>query len=137
MKKQYVSHSHNKHLLQYHIVWSPKFRFHVLKGKIEQECKNILLKICKQYGYQCIEIEVMPDHIHLFLSLKPTVAPSDAVRTLKSITAVQLFKTFPHLKKFYARCGSLWGEGYFITTVGHTNAETVQKYIQEQKTKAR
>jgi putative transposase len=106
-----------------------------LQGNVEIELKRIIDEICMKYGYQCIEKEVMPDHIHLFLSLKPTVAPSDVVRTLKSISAIELFKSFPALKKFYGRCGSLWGSGYFVTTVGNATAETIKKYIQEQKTK--
>jgi len=77
----------------------------------------------------------MAGHIHFFVSAKPTVAPTDIVRTLKSITAIQLFKEFPALKKFYSRCGSLWSKGYFVSTIGKVSAETVQKYIQEQKTK--
>jgi putative transposase len=106
-----------------------------LQGNVEIELKRIIDEICMKYGYQCIEKEVMPDHIHLFLSLKPTVAPSDVVRTLKSISAIELFKSFPALKKFYGRCGSLWGSSYFVTTVGNATAETIKKYIQEQKTK--
>jgi putative transposase len=53
----------------------------------------------------------MPDHIHIFLSVKPTVAPTDVVRTLKSISAIMIFK------KFYTRCGSLWSKGYFVCTM--------------------
>jgi putative transposase len=77
----------------------------------------------------------MADYIHIFVSAKPSVAPTDIVRTLKSITAIQLFKEFPALKKFYSRCGSLWIKGYFFSTIGKVSAETIQKYIQEQKTK--
>ena len=73
----------------------------------------------------------MPDHIHVFISVKPTISPTDIVRTLKSITAVQLFKEFPVLKKFYSRCGSLWSKGYFVSTIGKVSAETIQKHIQE------
>ncbi|MDF2854721.1 MAG: transposase IS200-family protein [Neobacillus sp.] len=77
----------------------------------------------------------MPDHIHLFLSTKPTVSPTDVVRTLKSISAILLFKRFPGLKKLYSRCGSLWSKGYFVSTVGKVSEETVKRYIQEQKSK--
>lgn len=71
----------------------------------------------------------------MFVSTKPTVAPTDMVRTFKSISAIELFKKFPNLKKFYARCGSLWSKGYFASTVGKVIEETVKRYIQEQKTK--
>ncbi|MBU2503871.1 MAG: IS200/IS605 family transposase [Nanoarchaeota archaeon] len=100
------------------------------------DCMTLILaEICKKYGYEIIEIEVMQDHIHLFVSAKPTVAPTDIVRTLKSITAIQLFKEFLSLNKFYSRYVSLWSKGYFVSTIGKVSAETIQRYIQEQKTK--
>jgi len=132
---EYKSLNHCKYLIQYHLIWCPKFRYNVLKGNMEETLKRILAEICKKYGYEIIEIEVMQDHIHLFVSAKPTVAPTDIVRTLKSITAIQLFKEFPSFKKFYSRCGSLWSKGYFVSTIGKVSTETIQKYIQEQKTK--
>lgn len=60
----------------------------------------------------------MPDHIHIFIDVPQTVAPCYVVRTLKSISAIELFKVFPLLKWFYARCGALWSRGYFISTAG-------------------
>jgi putative transposase len=80
-------------------------------------------------------MEVMADHIHLFLSVKPTIAPADIVRILKSISAIEVFRRYPRLKCFYNRCGSLWSKGYFVSTVGKISAETVKKYIEEQKTR--
>ena len=75
----------------------------------------------------------MPDHIHIFVDCPQTVAPCDIVRTLKSISAVEMFKKYPKLKEFYARCGVLWSRGYFISTAGHISESTVIKYIKEQK----
>lgn len=132
---EYKSLSHCKYLVQYHLVWCPKFRFNVLKGNVEKALKRILAEICTKYEYEILELEVMPDHVHVFMSAKPTIAPTDIVRTLKSITAIQLFKEFPALKKFYSRCGSLWSKGYFVSTIGKVSAETIQRYIQEQKSK--
>ena len=132
---EYKSLSHCKYLVQYHLVWCPKFRFNVLKGNVEEALKRILAEICTKYEYEIFELEVMPDHVHVFVSAKPTIAPTDIVRTLKSITAIQLFKEFPALKKFYSRCGSLWSKGYFVSTIGKVSAETIQRYIQEQKYK--
>lgn len=80
-------------------------------------------------------MEVMPDHIHIFVGAKPTVAPIDIVRVFKSITAIGLFKKYPELKSFYGRCGSLWSVGKFISTSGNVSAETIKKYITEQKGK--
>lgn len=135
MSDKYNTLNHCKFLLQYHIIWCPKFRFNVLKNGIDESLKSILFKISDRYGYEIKEIEVMPDHIHIFISTKPTVAPSDVVRTLKSISAIELFKQYPELKKFYSRCGSLWSKGYFASSVGNVSEEAVRRYIQEQKSK--
>jgi putative transposase len=132
---EYKSLNHCKYLVQYHLIWYPKFRYNVLKGNVEETLKRILAEICNKYEYKILKLEVMADYIHIFVSAKPTVAQTDIVRTLKSITAIQLFKEFPALKKFYSRCGSLWIKGYFVSTIGKVSAETIQKYIQEQKTK--
>ena len=88
-EEQYHSASHCKYLIQYHIIWCPKFRFSVLKGNVED--------------------------------------------TLKSISAIELFKVYPQLKQFYSRCGVLWSRGYFVSTVRHRSEATVIKYIEEQK----
>ena len=132
-EEQYPSTSHCKYLIQYHIIWCPKFRFSILKGNAEDTFKQILKKICDDYNYRIKSLEVMPDHIHIFVDVPQTVAPCDVVRTLKSISAIELFKVFPQLKKFYARSGALWTRGYFISTVGHISKATVIRYIEEQK----
>ena len=65
-RKPYHSASHCKYLIQYHIIWCPKFRFSVLHGKADMTLKQILQKICEDYGYRIKALEVMPDHIHIF-----------------------------------------------------------------------
>ena len=131
---QYHSASHCKYLIQYHIIWCPKFRFSVLHDNVDVTLKKILQEICDKYKYHIKALEVMPDHIHIFVDVPQTVAPCDVARTLKSISAIELFKAYPQLKRFYAKCGVLWSRGYFISTVGHISEATVIKYIEEQKT---
>ena len=129
----YHSAFHCKYLVQYHIIWCPKFRFDVLEGDVGAELKSILESICMKYGYDIKALEVMSDHIHIFVDCPQTVAPCDVVRTLKSISAVEMFRAFPKLKRFYSRCGVLWSRGYFISSVGHVSEATVKRYIEEQK----
>ena len=124
--------SHCKYLCQYHLIWCPKFRFNVLEN-VEDDLRQIFLDIAEKYYYEIIEMEIMSDHVHLFVGAKPTVAPSDVVRTLKSISAIELFKQHPFLKQFYSRCGSLWSTGKFISTIGKVSEATIKKYIKEQK----
>ena len=132
-KEQYHSASHCKYLVQYYIIWCPKFRFHVLGNGVDITLKKILNSICDRYNYHIKALEVMPDHIHIFVDCPQTVAPCDVVRTLKSISAIELFKAYPQLKQFYSRCGVLWSRGYFLSTIGTISAATVTKYIEEQK----
>lgn len=129
----YHSASHCKYLIQYHIIWCPKIRFSVLEGNVELVLKQILQNICDEYHYRIKALEVMPDHIHIFVDVPQTVAPCDVVRTLKSRSAIALFQAFPKLKQFYAKCGVLWSRGYFMSTAGHISEETVIRYIEEQK----
>ncbi|HCE78093.1 MAG TPA: IS200/IS605 family transposase [Lachnospiraceae bacterium] len=130
---EYHSASHCRYLTQYHIIWCPKFRFAVLQNGIDDTLKKILQDICDRYHYTVKALEVMPDHIHLFVDCPQTAAPCDIARTLKSISAIELFRIYPKLKQFYARCGALWSGGYFISTVGHISETTVKQYIEEQK----
>jgi len=132
-KEIYHSSSHCKYLTQYHIIWCPKFRFHVLKDGIDASLKSILADICDRYGYTIKALEVMSDHIHIFVDCPQTTAPCDIVRTLKSRSAIELFRRYPALKQFYAKCGRLWSDGYFISTVGHISDTTVRAYIEEQR----
>ena len=106
-----------------------------MKDSVVEVLKGILREICQRYGYEIKALEVMPDHIHIFVDCPQTVAPCDVARTLKSISAIELFRAYPSLKQFYARCGALWSSGYFISTVGRISESTVKKYIEDQKTK--
>ena len=93
----------------------------------------MLQKICKDYNYHIKALEVMPDHIHIFIDVPQTVASCDVARTHKSISTIELFKAYPQLKKFYAGCGVLWARGYFVSTVERISEAAVAKYIEEQK----
>lgn len=130
---QYHSASHCKYLVQYHIVWCPKFRYSGLGNGVDVTLKRILQDICDKYNYVVKALEVMPDHIHIFVDCPQTVAPCDIVRTLKSISAIELFKAYPRLKQFYARCGVVWSRGYFVSSMGTVSESTVRTYIEEQK----
>lgn len=132
-KNVYKSSTHAKYLCQYHLVWTPKFRFSVLVNGIDEELKIIFKQIAQDYNFDIIAMEVMPDHVHLFIGAKPDIAPSDIVRIFKSISAIEMFKKFPSLRDFYAKIKVLWSRGKFISTIGIVSAETIKKYIADQK----
>ena len=105
----------------------------MLEEDISNDLKEILWKTSKNFNYDIKALEVMPDHVDLFISTKPTVSPMDIVRTLKSISAIELFKLHPRLNSFYSRADSLWSKGYFASTVGNVSEDMVKKYIENQK----
>jgi REP element-mobilizing transposase RayT len=100
---------------------------------VEDVVKQVIQEICNTYGYTLIQMEVMPDHLHIFLSVPPTIAPTEAVTKLKSITANKVFAAFPNLKKSYFWGSGLWSRGYYIGTAGNVSAATIRKYIEAQK----
>ena len=100
--------------LQYHIVWCTKYRHPVLTGAVEVETKTILAQTCAEYGWTLKAIEVMPEHVHLFLEASPDDAPSSIARTLKSISAVHIFTAFPKLKE-----RKFWGSGLWSSLYSH------------------
>lgn len=120
--------------LQYHIVWTTKYRKHIFVGNIEKEIKNYLLNILKSLDMIPIAMEIMPDHIHLLVDCKPQLRLSDAIKILKGNTARWLFLSHPELKK-QLWGGHLWNPSYFVATVSDRSLEQVKKYINEQKIK--
>ena len=129
IQEKYHSPSHCKYPTQYHIIRCPKFGFSVLKGNVEDALKQILQKNCNDYNYHIETLEVMPDHIHIFVDVPQTAVPYDVARTLKSISAIELFKAYPQLKKFYAGYGTLWSGEYFVSTAERLSEAAVIKYI--------
>ena len=116
--------------LKYHIVWCPKYRLKVLVGAVETRLKNILYATAAQYGVLIEAMEVMPDHVHLFVSGDPTRCVAEIVNRLKGASSHLLREEFPHLK---SRMPTLWSRSYYAGTVGHVSEETVKKYIENQK----
>jgi len=111
----------------------PKYRRKVIRGKVEETIRRTIAEICDRYGYKLIQMETMPDHLHIFLSALPTVAPVEIVKILKSITANTVFKTIPGIKKKYFWGSGLWSRGYYIGTAGNVSADTIKRNIQSQK----
>lgn len=125
--------SHSKYALEYHLVFVTKYRNEVLEGPVEVALKKIVSESCGVYGWDLIEIGIMPDHVHLVLSVPPTTALVEVARTLKSLSAVQLFASFPTLKsrKFWG--SGLWSPSTFYGSVGTVTEDTVKDYVATQK----
>ena len=115
---------------KYHIVFCPKYRRKVLHEPIAERFKELVLSLQEQYNFIVIEMEVMPDHVHLLLDIDPTVGVNKIVSKIKGFTAHYLTREFPELKR---KLPTLWTRSKFIATVGSVSLEVVKQYIEEQK----
>lgn len=127
---------HQVYELGYHIIFCTKYRHKVLTGETEVACRNVISETCANYGWMLEEIEVMPDHVRMFVKASPQTAPAEIARTVKSISAVRIFTQFPKLKgrKFWGN--GLWSPSTYFGSVGHISEDIVRKYIQTQKERA-
>jgi putative transposase len=116
--------------LGYHIIWCPKYRRQVLVGQVEHRLKELLREKAEQIGVVIETLEVMPDHVHLFVKSSPTNAPHHIVQQLKGYTSRILRKEFPSLK---SRLPTLWTRSYYVESVGHISETTIKQYIEDQK----
>jgi putative transposase len=118
----------------YHFVWSTKYRRNVLVDKIADDLKLLHEKIAKEKGVILVTQEVMPDHVHLFITMHPKFSPANIVKIFKGITAKKLFELHPELKNLLWN-GHLWNPSYYVGTCGDTTKDVIQMYIETQKVK--
>lgn len=115
---------------KYHVVWCPKYRRKVLVDGVDSRFKFLVQEICAERNFNLIEMEVMPDHVHLLIEVDPQFGIHKAVKLIKGTTSRVLRQEFPWLK---SRIPSLWTNSYFVSTVGRASLSTIKKYIEEQK----
>jgi putative transposase len=115
---------------KYHVVWCPKYRRKVLVGDIDTRLKDIVRAVCAEHQADVLELEVMPDHVHLLVECDPQFGIHRLVKAIKGRTSFLLRSEFPHLKQ---RLPSLWTNSYFVSTVGGTPLAIIKKYIEQQK----
>ena len=124
--------SHTRWKCQYHIVLVPKYRRKVVYGKLRKDIGAILRRLCEYKHVEIIEGHAMPDHIHMLLSIPPSISVSDFMGYLKGKSTLMIFERHAHLKYKYGR-RVFWAKGYYVSTVGGNKA-AIQKYIREQET---
>jgi len=117
---------------KYHLVWIPKYRKRIFNKEIAEYIKEIFQQIAEEFEFEIDTMEVMGDHVHVFLSAPPRYSPARIVQIMKSISAKQVFRRFPHLQDVLWK-RELWSDGYFVRTVGDkVTAEVIQRYIRYQ-----
>ena len=129
---EYVHKQRNVSVLLYHLVCPAKYRRIVFTEEVDSVLKDVCLEIGKRYEIVFIEIGVEKDHVHFLLQSVPRYSPTRIVRVVKSITAREIFKRVPSVKK-QLWGGELWTKGYYISTVSrHGNEDTIKQYVKNQ-----
>lgn len=131
-KDRWVNSKTSVYSLAYHIIWCPKYRRKVLTDEVEIELKRLLFLKAEELGCQIKTLEVMPDHVHIFIKTPPTIGVHFLIQQLKGMTARELRKQFPFLK---SKLPNMWTRSYYVESVGHISEETIKRYIEEQKNK--
>ncbi len=116
--------------LKYHLVWCPKYRRKVLVGAVESDLRTLLQQKAEQLKVTIEALEIMPDHVHLFISAPPTEAPHRLANQFKGFTSRMLRQKYPELR---SRLPSMWSRSYCMSTLGHVSEKTVNAYIEAQK----
>ena len=128
--KKYKSSNHLVYSCQYHVIFCPKYRRRVLTDGIDERLKELIVEKQEEYGYEVLDTEVMPDHVHLLLDVDPKIGIYSVITKIKGYTSKQLREEFPALKK---RIPTLWTHSKFISSVGSVTLDVVKRYIEEQK----
>ena len=128
--KKYKSNRHILYSCKYHVIWCPKYRRKVLINNVDVRLKSIIYDVIEEKGADLIEVEIMPDHVHLLLEVDPQFGIHKLIKTIKGRSSRILREEFPFLKK---RIPTLWSHSYFVTTVGGAPLDRIKQYIEEQK----
>lgn len=123
--------AHTKWLCKYHIVFTPKYRRKVIYNKYREDLREILKMLCDWKGAEILEGHLMPDHIHMLVSIPPKISVSSFMGYLKGKSSLLMFDRHANLKYKYGN-RKFWAEGYYVSTVG-LNEATIRKYIREQE----
>lgn len=126
----YKSNNNVYYSCKYHVVWCPKYRRKVLVDKVECRLKEVVEEVCLELNVEIIEMEIMPDHVHLLLEVDPQFGIHRAVKAIKGKTSRVLRSEFVSLR---SRLPSLWTNSYFVSTVGGAPLAVIKQYIENQK----
>ena len=129
---QYVKNSGAVFSLKYHLVWCPKYRRPVLEGAIEKRLREVLEDVRAEHVWTIHALEVMPDHVHLFIESDPIYSVAEIINRLKGASSRILRSEFPALR---SRLPTLWSRSYYAGTVGAVSDAVVRRYIESQKGK--
>ena len=133
---RYESASHVFYRCQYHIVWTPKYRFKILTGNLAKELYRSIYAYCSMKKCKVLELNVQIDHVHLVVRTLPNGSVSELMGVFNGRTEIRLFNKFPHLRKKKLWGNHFWQRGYFVDSVG-ANEEIIRRYVRHQDKVAR
>jgi len=129
---EYIHKSHNVTVLMYHLVFPAKYRRAVIDGAVDEVLKDVCKEIEKRYQIKFLEIGTDEDHVHFLVQSVPTYSVTKIVMMVKSLTAREVFRLCPQVKK-QLWGGEFWTDGYFASTVGKHGDETmIGRYVKSQ-----
>jgi len=118
--------------LNYHLVWCPKYRRSILIGQVTSRLRELLDEIAGQYGFEILACEIMPDHVHLFVSAPPQYSPADLAKLFKGITSRRLRRELgERIRRKIWKAGTLWSPSYYVGTAGNVSSEVIRRYIEQ------
>ena len=132
MRTRWQTNKGSVYNVSYHIIWCPKYRRAVLVDDVAVRLKILLYEQAAKYGWIIEAMEVMPDHLHVFIKANPIDPVARIVAQLKGYTSHVLRNEFSHLR---TKLPTLWTRSYYVETIGHISESTIKKYIEDQKNK--
>ncbi len=131
---QYKSNNNVVYSCKYHVVWCPKYRRKVLVNGVDTRLKELVISLCQEFSVELIELEIMPDHVHLLVDVDPQFGIHNLIKRIKGRTSRILRQEYQQLR---TKLPTLWTNSYFVSTVGGAPLKIVKQYIESQKTSQR
>lgn len=116
----------------FHVVWCPKYRRRVIGGRMEERLKQLIREVVDDKGAWLVELETMPDHVHLLVEVDPQYGVHRLVKAIKGRSSRVLREEFPWLR---SKLPTLWTNSYFVATVGGAPLSAIKRYVEQQKTR--
>lgn len=132
MRTRWQTNKGSVYNVAYHIIWCPKYRRAILVDDVAERLKTLLYEQASKFGWIIESMEVMPDHVHLFIKANPIDPIARIVAQLKGYTSHVLRTEFIHLK---SKLPTLWTRAYYVETIGHISEDVIKRYIEDQKNK--
>jgi putative transposase len=128
--------AHVVYQCSYHIVWCPKYRYRIMKGRVGQFIEEAIKALCEWKAVDILELNVLEDHVHMVVSIPPKLSISELMGIVKGKTAIKLFKSYPALKRKPYWGNHFWSRGYCVSTLG-LDEDKIRRYVKYQEEKER